>query len=190
MKETAVCGILAFFLSAAEPGAAQERAAKPVAVGEKVPDFTVTDLDGKTLRLSDLQKKSKTGLVTLTFWCTICTSCRGMEGRLEALHRAYPQEAGVYAIDANAGGETPAQVTAFLKQKGLTFPVVMDGAGAVANLFGVAATTTTLVIGKDGVLRYRGKFDDPKAKGTYTEDAVKAVLAGEPVAVKQTPPVG
>jgi len=178
---------------AAAPAWAQERAgapAKAVAVGEKVPEFTVTDLAGKTLRLADLQKKSKSGLVTLTFWCTICTSCRGMEGRLEKLHQTYAEDAAVFAIDANAGGETPAQVTAFLKQKGLTFTVVMDGAGKVANLFGVAATTTTLVIDKDGVLRYRGKFDDPKARGTYTEDAVKAIVAGQPVAIKQTPPVG
>lgn len=113
-----------------------------------------------------------------------------MEGRLEKLHQAYKESAAVFAIDANAGGETPVQVAAFLKQKGLSFPVVMDGAGQVANLFGVGATTTTLVIDKDGTLRYRGKFDELKARAAYTEDALKAIVAGKPVPIKQTPPVG
>jgi peroxiredoxin len=113
-----------------------------------------------------------------------------MEGRLEKLCQGNQENAGVYAIDANAGGETPAQVTAFMKQKGLTFPVVMDAQGKVANLFGVAATTTTLVIDKAGVLRYRGKFDEPKGGTAYSEDALKALLAGQPVAIKQTSPVG
>lgn len=113
-----------------------------------------------------------------------------MEGRLESLHQANRESAGVYAIDANAGGETPQQVVAFLKQKGLTFPVVMDARGAVANLFGVGATTTTLIIDKEGKLAYRGRFDDPKARASYSENALKSLLAGQPVAVKQTSPMG
>ena len=183
---------LALIAALAGPGLAQE-ARKPVAavkLGDKVPDFTVVDLAGKTLRFSDLQKKSKTGVVSLTFWCTICSSCRAMEARLEKLHEANRDNASIYALDANAGGETPAQIVAFNKQKNLTFPVVLDAKGAVANLFGVGATTTTLIIDKEGVLRYRGRFDDPKAKASYAEEAVKSLVAGDPVAIKQTAPVG
>ncbi len=183
---------LALAAALAGPGLAQEgrAAAGAVKVGDKAPDFTVVDLNGKTLRLSELRKKSKTGVVSLTFWCTICSSCRGMEARLESLHRERGEEAGIYALDANAGGETPAQIVAFNRKNNLTFPVVLDARGAVANLFGVGATTTTLVFDREGVLRYRGRFDDPKARANYAADAVKSLAAGEPVAIRQTAPVG
>lgn len=172
---------------------AQEKAQapnKPVQVGEKVPNFTTADLAGKAVTLAELQKRSKTGVVVLTFWCTICTSCRGMEGRLEALHKANQEKAGVYALDANASGETAQKVLEFMKQKRFTFPVLMDTNASVTNLFGVGETTTTLIIGADGVLRYRGRFDDPRAKATYAADALGALLEGKPVAIKQTAPIG
>jgi hypothetical protein len=59
------------------PGAAQLKdIAKPkregaVAVGEQVPDFSVKTLDGKTVKLSELQKdekRTKQGVVVLSFW--------------------------------------------------------------------------------------------------------------------------
>ena len=54
---------------------------KSVAVGDKVPDFTVTDVAGKAWTLSDLQKRTASGVVSLTFWCTFCHSCRMMDAR-------------------------------------------------------------------------------------------------------------
>lgn len=180
--------VLVFFLALV--GLAQEAARPAVKVGGKAPEFTVVDLDGKALTLADLQKGSTSGAVTLTFWCTVCSSCRIMEDRLEKLHQARKEKAAVIALDANAGGETPAQIREFMKKKGFTFPVVLDAKGAVANLFGVTATTTTLVLDGKGVLRYRGRFDDRSGKDAYAGDALKAVVEGGEVAVKQTSPVG
>src|SRR5262245_42908412 len=48
-----------------------------VAVGEKVPDFSVQTLDGENLKLTELQrdeKRTKTGIVALSFWCSTCSS--------------------------------------------------------------------------------------------------------------------
>ena len=50
-------------------------------VGDKVPDFAVRTLDGKSVKLSDLQsdkKRTKNGVVVLSFWCSTCVSCRGV----------------------------------------------------------------------------------------------------------------
>ena len=50
-----------------------------VTVGEKVPDFAVRALDGKAVKLSQLQKdegRTKQGVVVLSFWCSTCSSCR------------------------------------------------------------------------------------------------------------------
>ena len=191
---------LTFFLalSMASPGTAQERArgnvrartGARIAVGQKVPDFVVPDLRGRGQRLSRLLKQSKSGVVVLTFWCTVCSTCRTMEDRLEQLHRSAGPQAGVYALDANTGGETPRQIAAFMKKKGFTFPVLLDMGGRLAQAFGVRATTTTMVIDSKRILRYFGKFDDRRGREAYTGNAVKAILEGQPVVIKQTRPVG
>jgi thiol-disulfide isomerase/thioredoxin len=176
------------------PGTAQLKdIARPkrdgvVAVGEKVPDFSIQTLDGKTVKLSELQKderRTKKGVVVLSFWCSTCTSCRRVEPHLDKLAKDYTGQAAVIALDANAG-ETAERVTAFAKEKGLTLPIVLDPDGRTADLFGTDVTTTTVVIDGKGVLRYCGRFGTGDEAGS-AEAALKAVLAGKDVAVKTTP---
>ncbi len=63
-----------------------------VKVGDKVPDFSVRTLDGKSVQLSELQKDAKrtaSGAVVLSFWCSTCHSCRDMEHLLAKLNKDY-----------------------------------------------------------------------------------------------------
>ncbi len=158
-----------------------------VKVGDKVPDFSVRTLDGKTVTLSELLKDerlTKNGVVVLSFWCATCHSCRDVEHLLAKLAKDFVGQAAVMALDANA--DDPAeQVAAFLKKNKLDLAVVLDAAGNTADLFGVKRTTTTVVIDGNGVLRYCGQFRHPG--GGSAEEALKAVLAGKEVAVKATP---
>ncbi len=163
---------------------------KGVALGAKVPDFSVHTLDGKTAKLSELQsdeKRTKKGVVVLSFWCSTCGSCRRVEHYLDKLAKDYAGQAAVIALDANVG-ETGERVLAFAKGKGLTMPIVLDPSGRTANLFGAEVTTTTVVIDGHGILRYYGRFRD--GDHAYAEEALKAVLAGKEVAVKTTTPDG
>jgi RNA polymerase sigma factor (sigma-70 family) len=157
-----------------------------VDVGNKVPDFTLEDLDGKVVKLSDLQKdarRTKSGVVVLSFWCSFCPSCRRVEHGLEKLAKDYAGRALVMALDASAG-ETAERVRAAARREGLTLPIVLDPDGHTADVFGTEATTTTVVIDGEGVLRYCGRFQE--GESVYAEEALKAVLAGKEVAVKTT----
>lgn len=158
-----------------------------VKVGDKVPDFTIKTLDGKSIKLSELQKdqkQTKNGVVVLSFWCSSCHSCRHVEAQLAKLGKDYAGQAVVMALDANAD-DTAEGVAAFVKKKRLDLPVVLDQSGNSADVFGIKVTTTTVVIDGTGVLRYCGQF---KAKsGASVEEALKAVLAGNEVAVATTP---
>ena len=159
-----------------------------VTVGEKVPDFSVRALDGKAVKLSELQKdegRTKQGVVVLSFWCSTCSSCRRVEHRLDKLAKDYQGRAAVIALDANAG-EAAGRVAAFAREKGLTLPIVLDAGGRTADLFGTEVTTTTVVIDGKGVLRYCGRFGQGD-EAASAEAALKAVLAGKEVAVKTTP---
>lgn len=155
-----------------------------VKVGDQVPDFSVRTLDGKSLKLSELQKETKEGVVVLSFWCATCHSCRDVEYLLAKLAKDYGGKAALMALDANAD-DTAETVAAFIKKKGLELPVVLDPSGASADLFGVRRTTTTVVIDGKGVLRYCGQFR--QKGGGSAEEALKAVLAGREVAIKTTP---
>src|SRR5262249_14865167 len=131
-----------------------------IAVGDKVPDFSVRTLDGKTVKLSELRKdrkRTRKGVIVLTFWCSTCQSCRRVEQHLDKLARDYKGQAAVIALDANAG-ETAERVAAFARKKGLVLPIVLDPDGGTADVFGTEVTTTTVVIDGKGVLRYCGRF--------------------------------
>lgn len=175
--------------AAAHHGSATAPAGK-VKIGDKVPDFTVRNLDGKKVRLSELQKdqtRTKSGVVVLSYWCSTCHSCRDVEHLLAQLCKDCEGQAAVLALGANAD-ETGAGVAAFLKESRLVLPVVLDPTGDTADLFGVGVTTTTVVIDGNGVLRYCGQFQH-KSGGSAGE-ALKSVLAGKEVAIKTTPHLG
>lgn len=158
-----------------------------VKVGDSVPDFSVQTLDGKSVKLSELQKDerwTKNGVVVLSFWCTTCHSCRDVDHLLAKLSKDYGGQAAVFALGANAD-ETAEGVAAFLKKNGLGLPTILDPSGNTADLFGIRRTTTTVVIDGNGKLRYCGQFR--QKGGGSAEEALKAVLAGEEVAVKTTP---
>ena len=156
---------------------------KRLVVGEKVPDFTVNDLAGKSVTLSELQKRTESGVVSLTFWCTTCHSCRMMDARFQKLAAEMKDKATVVGIDANAA-DTGKKVEDFISARKFSVPVFLDAGGKSADLFGVRLTTTTIVIDKAGTLRYWGQFggeDSPMAG-----NALRAVLDGKDVAVKET----
>ena len=157
-----------------------------LAVGDKVPDFRVTDTSGKAWTLAELRKKSPSGVVSLTFWCTFCHSCRKMDARFDALAGEFAGKAFVAGLDASAA-DTAEKVETFRRERKFSVPVFMDD-GKAAELFGVRVTTTTLVIDKEGVLRYRGQFGPEDA--FHAKAAVQALLDGKDVPVKETPPSG
>ena len=136
-------------------------AVQAIALGKKVPDFSFINTDdGKTYKLSDLQKDAKSnssGVVVLTFWCSFCGSCRHVEHSLDKLYSTYKGQVAVVALDAS-DGESIEGIREFKREKKLKLPVVLDPTGHTADLLGTKVTTTTVVIDAKGVLRYRGQF--------------------------------
>lgn len=110
--------------------------AQTLRLGEQVPEFVVTDLAGESWSLSELQKRSQSGVVSLTFWCTFCHSCRTMEARLQKLADDHKDEAAVLGIAASAA-DTAGKVENFARSKQFRVPVFLDADGGVADLFGI-----------------------------------------------------
>lgn len=119
-----------------------------VRVGDRAPDFTLTGTDGKVMRLSDLAGKG----VILNFWATWCGPCRQEMPLLQRAYEAHASE-GLVVLGVDVG-EQPAQVQAFLKELGLTFPTVLDANQETSRLYRVYGLPTTFFIDRQGVIHY------------------------------------
>jgi len=94
-----------------------------LAPGYVAPELTLTDLEGKTVRLSDLRGQP----VLINFWAMWCTFCRIELPEMEEVYQEHKNNGFVIlAIDVQ---EEPAQVQAFVDELGLTFPIFIDAQG-------------------------------------------------------------
>ena len=115
--------------------------------GKQAPDFTLTSLEGRELSLSDL----KGSVVVLDFWATWCGPCVAALPHLDKIYADY-QEKGLkmYAVNQR---ESKEKVAAFVENKALKIPVLMDTNAAVGKSYKVSGIPQTVIIGKDGVVR-------------------------------------
>ena len=109
------------------------------------PDFTLTDLDGKSWTLSELRGK----VVLVNFWATWCPPCRKEMPDLEALHGRFSANDLVILGISDEKAET---VKAFLAQKNYTYTIALDPGRKVSEQFGVEGIPKTFVFDRDGNL--------------------------------------
>lgn len=120
------------------------------------PDFTLTDQYGKTHSLSDYRGQ----VVFLNFWATWCGPCQAEMPDIQRMYEARGGNAGDLVVlgvanprakDHPGNIDVPAdEVKAFLKERGYTYPVVMDTSGDVFATYGVNGYPTTFMIDRDG----------------------------------------
>jgi peroxiredoxin len=130
---SAFAGVLA--LACGEPQGAQGAGQASTAVagsGTIAPDFTASEVDGKTFRLSDHLGKS---VVLLDFWSTFCEPCKAEFPHLRALYDENKAKGLLVVGVAMDGPETVADVHAFVKRFELDFPVVTDADSRIASLY-------------------------------------------------------
>ena len=115
--------------------------------GKKAKDFTLKDLKGNDVSLSDYNGK----VVLLNFWATWCPPCRSEMPSIEKLHKKYSDKGlVVLAVATDRKGEEI--VKPFVDEKGLTFTVLIDSSADVSDSYGVIGLPTTYVIGRDGTI--------------------------------------
>jgi len=121
-----------------------------------VTDFTLNDVDGNSVSLSQYSGKGKP--VILSFWATWCKPCVAEMPHLQKLYDA--QKAVVLAISLD-GPETEAEVAPFIKSKGFTFPVLLDTETRAASLYNPRrAAPFTVIIDKGGkIVKRRDGFN-------------------------------
>lgn len=151
-------------------------------IGEALPDFTLTDANGKTHKLSEYKGKP----VVINFLSKDCPWSKGAEPSVSALSKEFAGQDVVFlGINSNAG-TTAAQMQAYAKDAGIPYAILIDEGNAYADAVGATRTPEIYVLDKDGKLVFHGAYDDRKEPtGTgatnYTRLAIEAVLAGKAV---------
>ena len=121
-----------------------------VAVGERVPDFSLDTPDGGTFRLSDYRGQA----VVLNFWATWCGPCRAEMPDLQAIHDDHAEDGELVVIGINEQ-ESADAVLGFANELELSFPMALDSVAGVFEAFGIIGLPGTFFIDADGVLRAR-----------------------------------
>ena len=117
--------------------------------GESVtaPDFTLPDLDGRAIRLSEFKGK----VVLLNIWATWCLPCVEEMPSMEKLHQALRGDG--FAILAVSIDESGAKTVApFMKKHNLSFTALTDTKGIVKNLYRTTGVPESFIIDKKGII--------------------------------------
>jgi peroxiredoxin len=191
----------AVFTVAEAPSVAKD--ATPAAVGKPAPDFTLPDLDGKSVTLSSFRGKT----VVLEWYNPECPFVKKSheKGSLVDTAKRVTEKSGVVwlAINSGAPGKQGAGRDKNLAAKtamSLNHPILLDESGEVGKLYGAQRTPHMYVIDSEGTLIYRGAVDNsPDGEGEsptggklvrYVEAALDALFAKRPVEIAETEAYG
>ena len=136
-----VCNIIMFFFI---PNVAQGEEIAKTRDDDRALDFTLKDLDGRNVRLSDYKGKT----ILLYFMATWCPECRTTISHLKEIYSLY-NDKGLVLLNINVM-ESREKASAFSKKYSLPFPTLLDGEGKVYQSYGVVGVPLKALIDLNG----------------------------------------
>lgn len=194
VRRTVALAALVLALCAGMASAGVDR----LAIGQPAPmaDLMMKNIDGGELSIAGAAGTYGT---LVMFSCNSCGSVLAYQDRI-AMYLNKFRKAGVGVIVINPNDPAQAEVDGFegmqqrAKELGFEFPYVVDATSDVARAFGATRTPEVFLFDTDGMLVYTGGIDDSKdpeqVTETYMADAVKALIAGDEIAVRESRSLG
>jgi peroxiredoxin len=167
-------------------------------LGTRAPDFSLVNVDGRTVSLADF--KNAPALLVI-FMCNHCPFVKHLAGALAQFADEYMAKgAAVVGINSNDvathPADSPEQMVREAEERGYQFPYLYDESQEVAKAYRAACTPDFFLFDEGRRLAYRGQFDDSRPDsgipitGKDLRAAVDAVLAGKKPSEKQLPSIG
>lgn len=114
------------------------------AKGKQAPDFTLQDLDGRPVKLSDYRGKA----VLLNFWATFCGPCKVEMPWLVELQKQYgPQGLQIVGVALDDSGKDTIQK--YAKEMGVNY-TILQGQDSVGDAYGAVGLPATFYIDRNG----------------------------------------
>lgn len=183
--------------------AATTLAAQAITVGQAAPDFALTDVNGKTVKLSDFKGKHVV-LEWTNPGCPFVVKHYG-SNNMQSL-QAEARGKGVVWLSVNSTNKNhsdymePPKLNARIngEWKGASSFLLMDETGKVGMAYSARTTPHMYVIDPTGTLVYAGGIDDKRSANpadvkiakNYVRAALDETLAGKAVTVATAAPYG
>ncbi len=190
-----ICGLLLMACCFANGKLLAADDAKLNNVGASIADFSLHDFRGKIHSLKDFDDHK---LLVVAFVGNDCPLAKLYAPRLELLAREFTSKGVAFlAINSNRQDQ-PTQIATYARKHNVSFPILKDAGNKVADLFDARRTPDLFDLDASRTIRYRGRIDDQfgigfqrkKAERQYLATAIEELLAGKPVSVSYTDPVG
>jgi len=136
----------------------------------KAPDFTLKSNHGNNVKLSEQRGK----VIMINFWASWCAPCRKEMPLLEELYQRY-KDGGFTLLGVNVEEDSSAAKD-LLKEIQVSFPILFDSQNAVSQLYGVEAMPSTVILDRDGNLRFIHKGYQPGYEDEYQKQVRELIM--------------
>lgn len=169
----AIATVLGALATARVPTALAGDMAAKFKVGDAAPDFALQDIGGRTVRLSSANKGQ---VVLLAFWSLRCGACLQEVPALEQLHKSFAGR-GVAVVSVVIDGMDAAATKATMKEAGISpsYPILLDLDFTASETYTNFMVPHTLVIDRNGIIRYIHTGFEPGAEKQYEAALVQAL---------------
>ncbi len=137
------------------------------------PDFKLANRAGGEITLAELRGQ----VVMINFWASWCGPCRQEFPALDEMYRKY-KPMGFTMVGINVESEK-ADAERFLGMRPVTFPILFDPQNAVSGSYGVKAMPTTVIVDRQGRLRWQHMAYKPGDEAKYIEQ-IRAMVREKP----------
>ena len=116
--------------------------------GFLAPDFALKTPTGESIRLSDLRGQA----VLINLWATWCPPCRAEMQSIERVYQEYKDQGFTVLAVNMTYQDDPLSVMPFVNEQGLTFPILLEETGEMAQAYQLRSVPSSYFVRKDGII--------------------------------------
>jgi peroxiredoxin len=143
-----ILGLAWIFINADKTGTSAAGKIPAPQQGFLAPDFELQTITGETVKLSDLRGQA----VLVNLWATWCPPCRAEMPAIERVYNEYKDEGLVVLAINMTYQDDPSNISPFINEYGLTFPILLDETGDMAHAYQLRSLPSSYFIGRDGII--------------------------------------
>ncbi len=151
-------------------------AAAPAWAGDPASDFTLRDIDGASVTLSELEGQ----VVIMSFWATWCGPCKEEMPHLQKMYADLEKDGLTVLSISIDDARSASRVKPFIKKNGYTFPVLLDRDATVISSYNPSKTLPyTVVVDREGNVAKKHSGYNPGDEEGLREEVVALLAGGE-----------